>query len=132
MQLKLHQNGPVEDLFEKLDDTRFNLIVIGQPDAAVGARALSHLVQTHMIPVDPINEKAVLHARLSGPSFYLVRPDGHGALAGTRFDAAAVTRYLTERHISLDTLRSMESRRANTDIPTAGRSLSSAGDRVFL
>ena len=27
-------NGPVEDLFQKLDDTRFNLLVIGQPAPA--------------------------------------------------------------------------------------------------
>ena len=30
-------NGPVEDLFQKLDDTRFNLIVIGQPSPPEGA-----------------------------------------------------------------------------------------------
>ena len=31
LRLKFQANGPVEDLFQKLDDTRFNLIVIGQP-----------------------------------------------------------------------------------------------------
>jgi hypothetical protein len=35
LRLKLRPSGPVEDLFEKLDDTQFNLIVIGQP-APVG------------------------------------------------------------------------------------------------
>src|SRR6266705_1933066 len=31
LRLKLRSNGAVEDLFQKLDDTRYNLIVIGQP-----------------------------------------------------------------------------------------------------
>ena len=31
LRLKFRRDGPVEDLFQKLDDTRFNLIVIGQP-----------------------------------------------------------------------------------------------------
>src|SRR6267142_2401241 len=30
LRLKFSENGPVEDLFQKLDDTRFSLIVIGQ------------------------------------------------------------------------------------------------------
>ena len=29
--VRLQANGPVEDLFEKLGDTHFNLIVFGQP-----------------------------------------------------------------------------------------------------
>ncbi len=36
LQLKFEPDGPVEDLFQKLDDTRFNLLVIGQPAPAVG------------------------------------------------------------------------------------------------
>src|SRR5262249_30874399 len=30
LQLRLRANGPIEDLFRKLDDTRYNLIVAGQ------------------------------------------------------------------------------------------------------
>src|SRR5207247_5481865 len=30
LRLKFASSGPAEDLFEKLDDTRFNLLVIGQ------------------------------------------------------------------------------------------------------
>ncbi len=101
----LREGGAVEDLFENLDDKRFNLIVIGQPESAVQALALNHLMHVLVIPADAVNEKALVHAKLSGPSFYLLRPDGHVGLAGTRFDAAAVTRYLTDCHISLDPLR---------------------------
>src|SRR5207244_875365 len=36
LRLKLSADGPAEDLFRKLDDTRFNLIVIGQPVVTCG------------------------------------------------------------------------------------------------
>ena len=38
LRLKLQPNGPIENLFAKLDDTRFNLIVIGQPSAVLTCR----------------------------------------------------------------------------------------------
>jgi hypothetical protein len=99
LQLKLRENGPVEDLFEKLDDTQFNLIVIGQPAAEKKAPELGHLLHRHVIPADPVNEKELARVQISGPSFYLLRPDGHIGLAGTRLEEAAVTRYLAEHHI---------------------------------
>src|SRR5262249_1701020 len=34
LQLRFEAGGPLEDLFQKLDDTRFNLLVIGQPAPA--------------------------------------------------------------------------------------------------
>ena len=37
LRLRLSGQRPEADLFEKLDDTRFNLIVIGQPPPAAGA-----------------------------------------------------------------------------------------------
>ncbi len=98
LQLKMRANGPVEDLFAKLDDTRFNLLVIGQSfDESSGNGELLH---THVIPDDPANQGEFARVHISGPAFYLLRPDGHVGLAGTRLDAAAVTRYLTERHIA--------------------------------
>ena len=39
LRLKLSPDGPAEDLFGKLDDTRFNLIVIGQPAPPAGLPA---------------------------------------------------------------------------------------------
>jgi hypothetical protein len=102
LQLRFQANGPVEDLFQKLDDTRFNLIVTGQPAPSAAAIAPGDLLRTHVIPGDPDNDSELARARISGPAFYLLRPDGHVGLAGTRFDAEAVNAYLAERQMRLD------------------------------
>ncbi len=54
LRLKFSTNGPVEDLFQKLDDTRFNLIVIGQPVTAAEPFGLGDLLFIHVIPADPV------------------------------------------------------------------------------
>jgi 2-polyprenyl-6-methoxyphenol hydroxylase-like FAD-dependent oxidoreductase len=99
MHLKLRENGPAEDLFEKLNDRFFNLIVIGQ--SAVTASDHGGLLRIHTIPGDPVNDRELARAQIAGPCFYLLRPDGHVGLAGTRFDAAAVTRYLARCHLQV-------------------------------
>jgi 2-polyprenyl-6-methoxyphenol hydroxylase-like FAD-dependent oxidoreductase len=99
MQLKLAAGGPVEDLFQQLDDTRFNLLVMGQAAPAGGVAGFGDLVSVHAIPDDPVNAKALEQRRLSGPAFYLLRPDGHVGLAGTRLDMDSVERYLADRHV---------------------------------
>jgi len=50
-----------------------------------------------VIPDDPANDRELARVRIPRPSFYLLRPDGHVGLSGDRLDAAAVTRYLSER-----------------------------------
>jgi 2-polyprenyl-6-methoxyphenol hydroxylase-like FAD-dependent oxidoreductase len=102
LRLKLGANGPVEDLFQKLDDTRFNLLVIGQPAPSVEALGLGDLLRVHAVPGDPANSAELARVRISGPASYLLRPDGHVGLAGTRFDAGTIKRYLAERHLRLD------------------------------
>ncbi|TMH52920.1 MAG: hypothetical protein E6H62_11495, partial [Betaproteobacteria bacterium] len=96
LRLGFQANGPVEDLFQKLDDTRYNLIVIGQPAPSGEALELGELLSTHVIPDDAHNAQELARVRISGPAFYLLRPDGHVGLAGTRLEPAAVTRYLSE------------------------------------
>ena len=96
LQFKLHDAGPAQDLFETLDDTRFNLIVVGQPEAAAAARECAALAQVHEIPANACNRDILLAARVPAACFYLLRPDGHIALAGTRFDATAVMRYFAD------------------------------------
>jgi len=96
LQLKFSENGPVEDLFEKLDDTRLNLVVIGQPSVPQESFCLGNLLHAHVIPIDPVNDAELARAHLPHPSFYLVRPDGHVGLCGGRLEGDAVKRYLTE------------------------------------
>ena len=102
VQLKMHANGPVEDLFQKLDDTRFNLLVIGQPTPAAGTLGFGDLVRVHQIPDDPVNAKELARVGITGPAFYLLRPDGHIGLAGIRLEEATLTDYLAEHHLRVD------------------------------
>jgi 2-polyprenyl-6-methoxyphenol hydroxylase-like FAD-dependent oxidoreductase len=95
LELAFTSGGATEDAFAKLDDTRFNLLVIGQP--VPDALPLGHLLQVHAIPAEGANLTALADARIAIPSFYLIRPDGHIALCGTHLDTAALERYVTER-----------------------------------
>ena len=97
LRLAFVPGGPAEDLFDRLDDTRFNLIVVGDGSRAGQVQPLGDLVRIHEVPSDPANERELARAGIPRPSFYLVRPDGHVGLAGTHLRAATVTRYLTER-----------------------------------
>ena len=97
LRLKLVPQGSVEDLFARLDDTRFNLIVIGQPSLPDGPPRHGDLVLTHFVPHDPANDQELTRTHIPKPSFFLLRPDGHIGLAGARLEADALTRYLTER-----------------------------------
>ncbi|HYS52122.1 MAG TPA: FAD-dependent monooxygenase [Burkholderiales bacterium] len=101
LQLRLRENGPIEDLFQKLDDRRYNLIVIGQPAPPGEAQGLGDLLRIHAIPDDPHNAQELARVRIPGPAFYLLRPDGHVGLAGTRLEPDAVTRYLSESCIRI-------------------------------
>ena len=69
----------IGDVYERIDDTCWNLVVVGQAAPALGGR-----VKVHALTTD----------RLPAPSFYLLRPDGHVGLAGATVDVDAVTRYL--------------------------------------
>jgi len=93
LQLRLRANGAVEDLFQKLDDTRYKLLVFGQPVPPEGATGL---LSVHAIPDDAHNAKELARAQIPAVSFYLLRPDGHVGLAGTRLEPGAVARYLAE------------------------------------
>ena len=102
LRLRFTTDGPVEDLFQKLDDTRFNLLLVGQPAPVAGALGLGGLLRTLVIPSDPVNDGELARAGISGPACYLLRPDGHVGLAGSRMEADAVKRYLAECHIRFE------------------------------
>ena len=97
LRLRLDPNGPVQDLFQKLDDTRFNLFVIGQALEAESLRQWGNLVRCHLIPADPANAAELRRAQIPQPSFYLVRPDGYVGLCGARLDPMAIERYMSAR-----------------------------------
>jgi hypothetical protein len=92
----------VEDLFGRLDDTRFTRIVIGRAVSGNGGSGPGDLVRTLAIPSDGANQGELERARIPRRSEFLLRPDGHIGLAGIALDAAAVRRYLSERiHLRL-------------------------------
>jgi 2-polyprenyl-6-methoxyphenol hydroxylase-like FAD-dependent oxidoreductase len=97
LRLKLRAGGAVEDLFQKLDDTQFNLILIGQAPPPEAAFDLGDLLRIHAIPADRTNDAELARAQIPQPSFYLLRPDGHVGLCGARLEAAAVKNYVSER-----------------------------------
>ncbi len=97
LRLKSQSSGIPGDLYQNLDDTCFNLIMIGQPAPAGAVPGLGDLMRIHAIPDDPANDRELARAQVPKPSFYLLRPDGHVGLAGTRYDAAAAAGYLSSR-----------------------------------
>ncbi|KFN42841.1 FAD-dependent monooxygenase [Arenimonas oryziterrae] len=97
LKLKLSAGGPVQDLFEKLDDRRFQLLVFGQPLPAEALPDLGELMQVHVIPADATNAAELDRAKVPQTAFYLLRPDGHVGLCGAILDSAAVTDYFRQR-----------------------------------
>ena len=97
LRLRFQANAAVEDLFQRLTDTRLSLLVFGQSWRPDAAPELAELLNVHVIPADPENDAALARARIPGTSFYLLRPDGHVGLCGLRLEAAAITAYVRER-----------------------------------
>ena len=104
LRLRFLADGPAEDLFGILDDTRFNLIVIGQPAPQIALAGLGDLLRIHTVPGDPDNDRELARAHIPRPSFYLLRPDGHIGLAGFHLEVAAAIRYVSGRlHLGKET-----------------------------
>ena len=105
LRLKFQAQGPREDLFQRLDDTRFNLLVIGQ-QAAAAASLHSDMLEVHAVPLDAENNAALAAASIPSPSYYLLRPDGHIGLAGTFFNEADVRHWFERSHLRLESITS--------------------------
>jgi len=125
LRVKLSPNGPIEDFFERLDDTRFTLVLIGQSIPPGGVPLLDDLLRTYEVPSNPANDRELARAHIPRPAFYLLRPDGHVGLAGTRLDGVAVTRYLSDRLDFWDPNRSRTRAASwrNRDLPRDHRHL---------
>lgn len=94
LHVALRDDGPIEDLYQQLDDTRFNLVLVGQPAPERGSQGLGDLLRLHVIPNGTRNARELARFKLLGPAFYFLRPDGYVGLAGGRFDAVALHDYL--------------------------------------
>ncbi len=102
LRLELTMKGPAEDFYSALDDTRFTLLLIGQPAPTAGLPGLGGLLRTHVVPSSLANDRELARVNIPRRAFYLLRPDGHVGLAGPRLELAAVTRYVSERlHLSV-------------------------------
>jgi len=102
LRLKFHVQGPREDLFQKLDDTHFNLLLIGQPASSTARLQLGEVLKVHAIPSDIENDRVLSAASITSPSYYLLRPDGHIGLTGTLFEEAHLRQWIAEAHLRLD------------------------------
>jgi 2-polyprenyl-6-methoxyphenol hydroxylase-like FAD-dependent oxidoreductase len=97
LKLRFGSDGQPTDAFEKLDDTGFNLILIGQTERSLDMPELDGLLRVHTIEPDTGNRAELARAGIPELSFYLLRPDGHIVLSGTRFDARRAADYLRSR-----------------------------------
>jgi 2-polyprenyl-6-methoxyphenol hydroxylase-like FAD-dependent oxidoreductase len=98
LKVKLAAGGAVEDLYRKLDDTAFNLLVFGQHASTHAPAGLHERVRTHVIPADDWNSAELARAKIPPTSFFVLRPDGHVGFAGVRYEEHAVRRYFVERY----------------------------------
>ena len=97
LQVQLDPVGPIEDLFQRLDDTRLNLIVVGQSAETVAGEAVNaDLVRVHRLTDGAPNDQQLARAGVPPRSFYLLRPDGYVGLCGIELDSAAIRGYLAE------------------------------------
>ena len=95
LRVELGNDGHVTDLYERVDDTRWTLVVVGQ-DVDGADAAWPGGLDAIAIPAGAANDAALARAGIARPSYYLLRPDGHVGLCGTRLDAAALRRYAAD------------------------------------
>ncbi|NDK37904.1 hypothetical protein DT603_03505 [Pseudoxanthomonas gei] len=96
LRLVLQPGEPAQDLFQALEDTHFHLLLFGQlpPPALSG---FNGLLRTHVVPDDARNHGELERAGIPAVSFFLLRPDGHVGLCGSRAEAAELAAYAEAR-----------------------------------
>jgi hypothetical protein len=99
LHLAFRTGGLLEDVFQKMDDMRFTLLVFGQPGPRAGLAGFNDLVDVHTVPHTPENDAALAALAIDGPAYYLVRPDGYVALAGSHFNEADVRLWFADHRV---------------------------------
>jgi 2-polyprenyl-6-methoxyphenol hydroxylase-like FAD-dependent oxidoreductase len=101
LHLNFRAGGPLEDVFQKMDDTRFTLLVFGQPGPGGAPAGFRDLIDLHVLPKTPDNDLVMQSLSISGPAYYLIRPDGHVALAGGHYSETDVRLWFADNHVHL-------------------------------
>jgi hypothetical protein len=127
LHLSFWPGGPLEDVFQKMNDTRFSLLVFGQPGPGGAPAGFRDLVDLHVVPQTPDNELATQALSISGPAYYLIRPDGHVALAGSQYSETEVRLWFADNHVHLSGASGISYR---ADAAPAGLSLPRMGAGV--
>lgn len=109
LRLRFSADGPQEDLFDKLDDLHFHLLVFGQPAPQEPLLLPAELLRVHAVSSGAENAAELARQKLPATSFYLLRPDGYVALCGVNLDIAALARHAAGP-LGLRTLPLVESR----------------------
>jgi hypothetical protein len=94
MKLVFTPGAPAEDLFARLDDTRFKLVLFGNLPRDLPAE---RPIDVHEILEVPTNVAALARAGIRAPCYFLLRPDGYIGLAGVKLQDGDLRRYLAER-----------------------------------
>jgi hypothetical protein len=89
-------------LFERLDDTKFNLLVIGQPAPRTHSLGIDELLHTHVVPLEGDNLRALAAVSITTPAYYLLRPDGHVGLVGTHADDRELKGWFSDSHLRVE------------------------------
>jgi 2-polyprenyl-6-methoxyphenol hydroxylase-like FAD-dependent oxidoreductase len=94
LRVRWNAGDPVADIFPKLDDRRWTLLVLGQEASGAGLPASDGSLQVHVLPRNPENDAELARVGIPLPSFYLIRPDGHVGFCGERFSGSDIAAYL--------------------------------------
>ncbi len=93
LRLKFSSNGQPEDIFKKLSDLHFNLLVFGQDDLSQESAIARDLLRIHFVPSDTSNDAELARLNIPQSSFFLIRPDGYIGLCGNRLNKEALESY---------------------------------------
>jgi hypothetical protein len=99
LRLSFDGAASVQDLFDRLDDTCFNLLVFGQDWTGENKPQIGDLLKVHPISNEGSNAAELARAGVPETSFYLLRPDGHIALAGRRLETSVINNWFAAAQI---------------------------------